>query len=82
MNELIKAIKYYKDLMNDKKEKRKLLNMKTDFIMFERLIQKCNDNPDLCVKVILTSGDIIEMKTVMPEQKQLVNFSGEYIIKD
>lgn len=54
-------------------EKLKLLNAKTDFLFLERLIQKCNDNPDLRIDIHLTDGTIINMKTYHEEKQENIS---------
>lgn len=53
-------------------EKQKLLNSKVDFNFLEKLIQKCNDNPDLRIDIHLTDGTIINMKTYHEDKQENV----------
>lgn len=75
------AVKHYKKLVEDAKEKRLLINSKTDFSLLEKLIQKCNDNPQLKVEIVLASGDVIKIKTVAEKKDSVYTFDGDYVIQ-
>lgn len=77
MDALKKAINYYKQLINEEKNKKKLLSAKTDFHLLEELVQKVNDNPDLRIEVFLTDGTRLLIKTYQKKEvSQLIN--GDY----
>lgn len=77
MNALKEAINYYIQLINEEKNKKKLLSAKTDFHLLEELVQKVNDNPDLRIEVFLTDGTRLLLKTYQKKEvSQLIN--GDY----
>ena len=68
MSELKKAIEYYKELKREEKEKKRLISSKTNFILLENLIQRCNENDRLKVTVFLKDGGRIELQTVQEKR--------------
>lgn len=65
------ALRYYKEIKAEDKAKKKLLNKNMDVSFLEKIIQKCNDNPNLKVEVFLKSGDRILLKSY--EEKKNVS---------
>ena len=76
MSELKKAIEYYKELKREEKEKKRLISSKTNFILLENLIQRCNENDRLKVTVFLKDGGRIELQTVQEKRKTMPRFDG------
>lgn len=64
------AVEYYKQLKREEQEKKRLLNHDMDVSFLEKIIKKCNDNPNLKVEIFLKSGDRILLRSY--EQKQNV----------
>lgn len=76
MSEIKKAIEYYKELKREEKEKKRLISSKTNFILLENLIQRCNENDRLKVTVFLKDGGRIELQTVQEKRKTMPRFDG------
>lgn len=77
MGILKESIRYYKELKEEEKNKRKLLSAKTDFHMLEELIQKVNENPYLRIEVRLKDGTSMLLKTYLKDNRaDLIN--GDY----
>ncbi|MCQ2082522.1 MAG: hypothetical protein MJZ11_12780 [Lachnospiraceae bacterium] len=53
-------------------EKQKFLSSHADFNFLEKLIQKCNDNPDLRIDIYLLDGTVVKMKTYQETKKEVV----------
>ena len=70
MGMLKEAVEYYKELKREAKEKKRLINHNMDVSFLEKIIKKCNDNPNLKVEIFLKSGDRILLRSY--EQKQSV----------
>lgn len=80
MSELKKAIEYYKTLKREEKEKQRLINAKTNFILLENLIQKCNENDKLKITVYLKDGTRLELQTTQEKKRSMPKFDGvEYV---
>ncbi len=80
MSELKKAIEYYKTLKREEKEKQRLINAKTNFILLENLIQKCNENEKLKITVYLKDGTRLELQTMQKKKRSMPKFDGvEYV---
>lgn len=80
MSELKKAIEYYKTLKREEKEKQRLINAKTNFILLENLIQKCNENDKLKITVYLKDGTRLELQTIQEKKRNMPKFDGvEYV---
>jgi hypothetical protein len=80
MSELKKAIEYYKTLKREEKEKQRLINAKTNFILLENLIQKCNENDKLKITVYLKDGTRLELQTMQEKKRSTPKFDGvEYV---
>lgn len=54
-------------------EKQKVLTSRADFNFLEKLIQKCNDNPNLRIDIHLLDGTVINMKCYQEQQQESVN---------
>lgn len=80
MNKIQKAIEYYKELKREEKEKKILINHKTDWALLEKLIQRCNDNPNLKVEIVLSSGDVIKIATINSNNIETPQFDGVYVV--
>ncbi len=73
------TINFYKEKKLEEKQKKELLNAKTDFSLLERLIVKCNNNPNLKVVVKLLDGTRLELTTYEPKKtKDYELFNGDY----
>lgn len=80
MEILKESIKYYRELKQEERNKRKLLSAKSDFHMLEQLIQKVNNNPYLRIDVSLKDGTVWHMKTYLNESRQdLINGNYEEV---
>jgi len=80
MSLLQEAIAYYRERKSEEKNKKRLINSKSDFHLLEELIQKCNENPALKIAVFMRDGTRLELKTYEPPKKrdyELIN--GDYI---
>lgn len=53
-------------------EKKRFLSSRCDFNFLEKLIQKCNDNPDLRIDIHLLDGTVINMKTYQQQSQDTV----------
>lgn len=54
-------------------EKQKFLSSHADFNFLEKLIQKCNDNPDLRIDIYLLDGTVVKMKTYQEQKSEVVS---------
>lgn len=61
------------------RQKKKLLETKTDFALLEKLIQEVNTKPELRVEVRLKDGTVLLLKTYREPDKKTVSqlISGE-----
>lgn len=76
MSEIKQKLKEYKlKLIQEKRERDRLLNSKTDWAALEHFIQRCNENPDLRIDVELRDGTVIHLQTVA--KKQIDPYLGE-----
>ena len=66
MKLLIETLDFYKKRKKEENEKKELLNSKTDLQLLERLVKKCNDNPNLKVRIITSDGSRIDLCTYEP----------------
>ena len=71
----------YKQQMEEKKRKQRLLSNKSDWSMIEYYIQKCNENPDLRVTIRLYDGTTINMNTYRPEKKSIDSMLNDITIE-
>lgn len=76
MNLLKKTIKYYRELKRDEEEKKRLINAKTNFILLENLIQRCNENERLKITVYLKDGTRLELQTTQEKKRSVPRFDG------
>lgn len=61
-----------KEKQREYDERKKFLSAHMDFNFFEKLIQKCNDNPDLRIDIHLMDGTVINMKTYHEQESEKV----------
>lgn len=76
MSNFKSALEYYKNLKKEEKEKKRLLSAKTNFILLENLIQKCNENDKLKITVYLKDGTRLELQTMQERQRKVPKFDG------
>lgn len=80
MSALKQAIDFYKEQKFLEKSKKQLLNSKSDFAFLEKLIQKCNSNPNLKIEIHLTDGTRILMRSFEAEKKyDFEKINGDYL---
>lgn len=78
MGILKEALAFYRQRKQEEKDRKRLINRKTDFGLLEQLIQKCNENPDLRIDIHLTDGTVLNMRCYhKTETHDLIN--GNYI---
>ena len=70
MNLLTETIEFYKKRKQEENEKKELLNSKTDLQLLERIIKKCNDNPNLKIRITTSDGTRIDLCTYEPTVKK------------
>ena len=74
------ARQFYKEKKREEKLKKKLLGKKSDWLLLEQLVQKCNENPDLRFVVRLNDGTVLLLKTYHKvETHDLINGNYEVI---
>lgn len=83
----IKLIELYKAERQLEKDRKKLVNRKCDFRLMEKLVQVCNENPNLKVAVKLMDGTRIDFITKRDKPPllfgdKLDGFSIENIIEE
>ena len=74
------VLNYYKQRKYEEREKKRLINAKTNFHLLEQLIQKCNDNPELRITVTTADGTKLELYTVKKEHNLYSQITGEEFI--
>lgn len=60
----------------EEQKKARLLEAKMDYQFLEELIQKCNENPLLRVRVTLKDGTVLDVNTA-PKKKSM-NYVGNF----
>jgi len=60
------------------KQKAQLLSNKTDWAALELFIQRCNEDPKLCVDIKLNDGTVISLHTKPADKKYTDNINGDY----
>ena len=74
------ARQFYKEKKREEKLKKKLLGKKSDWLLLEQLVQKCNENPDLRFVVRLNDGTVLLLKTYHKvETHDLINGNYEVV---
>ena len=58
-----KIKKYTDELLFDEKKKKELLNTNIDYGYIQKLLNMCNENPDLAVTIYFKSGDRMTLQT-------------------
>lgn len=56
MGILREAVDFYRQRKREEREKKTLLSSDADFSLLEKLVQKCNNNPNLKIQVFLKDG--------------------------
>lgn len=67
-----KIKKYTDELIFEEKKKQELLNTNIDYGYIQKLLNMCNDNPDLIITIHFKSGDKLVLQTKYKEN----NYSG------
>ena len=67
-----KIKKYTDELIFEEKKKQELLNTNIDYGYIQKLLNMCNDNPDLVITIHFKSGDKLVLQTKYREN----NYSG------
>lgn len=70
---LKKSYEDFKKFQLEEKKKEALLNEKMNYQFLEELVQKCNENPQLKIKITLRDGTVLDVNTT-PKRKQ--NYVG------
>lgn len=70
------ARKIAKEKKEFEKERKILINGKTDFGILERFVQKINQNPNLKIKVTTTDGAVYELYTYIEKPHRAPRFTG------
>lgn len=70
---LKKSYEEFKKFQLEEKKKEALLNEKMNYQFLEELVQKCNENPQLKIKITLRDGTVLDVNTT-PKRKQ--NYIG------
>ena len=70
---LKKSYEEFKKFQLEEKKKEALLNEKMNYQFLEELVQKCNENPQLKIKITLRDGTVLDVNT-QPKRKQ--NYVG------
>lgn len=83
----LKLLEYYKAERQLEKDRKKLVNRKCDFRLMEKIVQACNENPNLKVTVRLMDGTKIDFVTKQEKPPllfgdKLDGFSIEDIIEE
>ena len=71
MSAFKEAREFYKNKKIEERNRKLLINSKTDFQLLEQLIQKINNNPNLKIEVNLADGTRLILSTYR-KQKQTV----------
>lgn len=58
-----KIKKYTDELLFDEKKKQELLNTNIDYGYIQKLLNLCNENPDLAITIYFKSGDRMVLQT-------------------
>lgn len=70
MSILADAVAYYKERKKEERERRALLGARSDFALLEKLVKKCNDNPNLKIEIFLVDGTRILLRSYEDAQKR------------
>ena len=70
-----KIKKYTDELLFDEKKKKELLNTNIDYGYIQKLLNMCNENPDLAITIYFKSGDRMVLQTKHKETNYLLNAS-------
>lgn len=70
MSILSEAITFYKERKKEERERKALLSAKSDFALLEKLVKKCNDNPNLKIEIFLTDGTRILLRSYEDAQRR------------
>ena len=70
-----KIKKYTDELLFEEKNKKELLNTNIDYGYIQKLLNMCNENPDLAVTIYFKSGDRMTLQTKHRETNYLADSS-------
>lgn len=79
---LKEAKKAYKALIQEQKEKHKLLSSHSDWSLLEKYIQECNKNPDLKVTIRTLDGTTIIMTAYKPEKVTMDTLLNDITVEE
>ena len=79
-----KIKKYTEELLFDEKKKQELLNTNIDYGYIQKLLNLCNENPDLAITIYFKSGDRMVLQTKHKETDYLAesSYDGEPSINE
>ena len=79
-----KIKKYTDELIFEEKKKRELLNTNIDYGYIQKLLNMCNENPDLAITIYFKSGDRMTLQTKHRETNYLAysSYDGEPSINE
>ena len=74
-----KIKKYTEELVFEEKKKQELLNTNIDYGYIQKLLNMCNENPDLAITIYFKSGDRMTLQTKHREMNYLAesSYDGE-----
>lgn len=61
MSFIKEAIKYYKQLKYEEKQRKRLLETQLDYGALQSMIDRAEENPDLVIKITLNNGTRLEV---------------------
>ena len=70
-----KIKKYTDEIIFEEKKKKELLNTNIDYGYIQKLLNMCNENPDLAITIYFKSGDRMTLQTKHKETNYLLNAS-------
>lgn len=74
MSVLKEAIQFYKERKEEERQKKMLVRHAIDMGLFEQLVQKVNENPDLRIDIHFADGTYLNMKCYQKkETHDLIN---------
>lgn len=79
---LREARKTYKALIQEQKEKHRLLSSHSDWSLLEKYIQECNKNPDLKVTIRTLDGTTIIMTAYKPEKVTMDTLLNDITVEE
>lgn len=78
-----KIKKYTDELIFEEKKKQELLNTNIDYGYIQKLLNMCNDNPDLVITIHFKSGDRMTLQTKYKDNNYpSMDYDGEPAINE